>query len=240
MKSVTDKSNQTIIYFDDQSTGVSTKLTVDKDDEKKSYSFILDGAEIEPTELQEDDVLNIAYDKTEGFSDSSFYDVYVTRNVVEGVKCTSIKKDSDNENNTEYTMGGTKYKAAEGMSISAEISTEYTLNLDHFGRIARIDETASSKNYGILKNIYKKAGGDYMAQVITKTGAEEEYKIDSKNVASYQAILGSNIGNDGVSYADEDALKKAYVAHVIDYSVSSSSNKITIKNAEALTYDKGS
>lgn len=238
VESVTDKSNQTIIYFDDQSTDVSTKLTVDKDDEKKSYSFILDGAEIEPTELQEDDVLNIAYDKTEGFSDSSFYDVYVTRNVVEGVKCTSIKKDSDNENNTEYTMGGTKYKAAEGMSISAEISTEYTLNLDHFGRIARIDETASSKNYGILKNIYKKAGGDYMAQVITKTGAEEEYKIDSKNVASYQAILGSNIGNDGVSYADEDALKKAYVAHVIDYSVSSSSNKITIKNAEALTYDK--
>lgn len=238
VESVTDKSNQTIIYFDDQSTGVSTKLTVDKDDEKKSYSFILDGAEIEPTELQEDDVLNIAYDKTEGFSDSSFYDVYVTRNVVEGVKCTSIKKDSDNENNTEYTMGGTKYKAAEGMSISAEISTEYTLNLDHFGRIARIDETASSKNYGILKNIYKKNGGDYMAQVITKTGAEEEYKIDTKNVASYQAILGSNIGNDGVSYADEDALKKAYVAHVIDYSVSSSSNKITIKNAEALTYDK--
>ena len=238
VESVTDKSNQTIIYFDDQSTGVSTKLTVDKDDEKKSYSFILDGAEIEPTELQEDDVLNIAYDKTEGFSDSSFYDVYVTRNVVEGVKCTSIKKDSDNENNTEYTMGGTKYKAAEGMSIKAEISTEYTLNLDHFGRIARIDETASSKNYGILKNIYKKAGGDYMAQIITKTGAEEEYKIDTKNVASYQAILGSNIGNDGVSYADEDALKKAYVAHVIDYSVSSSSNKITIKNAEALTYDK--
>ena len=238
VESVTDKSNQTIIYFDDQSTGVSTKLTVDKDDEKKSYSFILDGAEIEPTELQEDDVLNIAYDKTEGFSDSSFYDVYVTRNVVEGVKCTSIKKDSENPDNTEYTMGGTKYKAAEGMSIKAEISTEYTLNLDHFGRIARIDETASSKNYGILKNIYKKAGGDYMAQVITKTGAEEEYKIDTKNVASYQAILGSNIGNDGVSYADEDALKKAYVAHVIDYSVSSSSNKITIKNAEALTYDK--
>lgn len=239
VESVTDKSNQTIIYFDDQSKGVSTKLTVDKDDEKKSYSFILDGAEIEPTELQEDDVLNIAYDKTEGFSDSSFYDVYVTRNVVEGVKCTSIKKDSENPDNTEYTMGGTKYKAAEGMSsIKAEISTEYTLNLDHFGRIARIDETASSKNYGILKNIYKKNGGDYMAQIITKTGAEEEYKIDSKNVASYQAILGSNIGDDGVSYADEDALKKAYVAHVIDYSVSSSSNKITIKNAEALTYDK--
>lgn len=240
VESVTDKSNQTTIYFDDQSTGVSTKLVVDKEDDKKSYSFILDGAAIEPTELQEDDVLNIAYDKSNNrsFSDSSFYDVYVTRNVVEGVKCTSIKKDSVNPDNTEYTMGGTKYKAAEGMSIKAEISTEYTLNLDHFGRIARIDETASSKNYGILKNIYKKAGGDYMAQVITKTGAEEEYKIDTKNVASYQAILGSNIGNDGVSYADEDALKKAYVAHVIDYSVSSSSNKITIKNAEALTYDK--
>lgn len=242
VESVTDKSNQTTIYFDDQSTGVSTKLVVDKEDDKKSYSFILDGAAIEPTELQEDDVLSIAYDKSNNrsFSDSSFYDVYVTRNVVEGVKCTSIKKDSENPDNTEYTMGGTKYKAAEGMPIKAEISTEYTLNLDHFGRIARIDETASSKNYGILKNIYKKAGGDYMAQIITKTGAEEEYKIDSKNVANYKAILGTNLGDNGIDYntLTDKQLKEAYVNHVVDYSVSSSSNKVTIKDAKALAKDK--
>ena len=230
---VIDKTNETSVNFDTYSSGIQAKMTVNKDDDNYTYSFKLDGKDIEAKDLQQNDVLNIAYDTTGSFKDSSFYDVIVTRNVVDGVKCTSR-----NDSKGEYTIGGTKYKAAEGMDIDVEISTEYTLNLDHFGRIARIDETASSKNYGILKNIYKKAGGDYMAQVITKTGAEEEYKIDTKNVASYQAILGSNIGNDGVSYADEDALKKAYVAHVIDYSVSSSSNKITIKNAEALTYDK--
>lgn len=230
---VIDKTNETSVNFDTYSTGIQAKMTVNKDDDNYTYSFKLDGKDIEAKDLQQNDVLNIAYDTTGSFRDSNFYDVIVTRNVVDGVKCTSR-----NDTKGEYTIGGTKYKAAEGMDIDVETSTEYSLYLDHFGRIARIDETASSKNYGILKNIYKKAGGDYMAQIITKTGAEEEYKIDSKNVASYQAILGSNIGNDGVSYADEDALKKAYVAHVIDYSVSSSSNKITIKNAEALTYDK--
>ena len=55
----------------------------------------------------------------------------------------------------EYTIGGTKYKAAEGMDIDVETSTEYSLYLDHFGRIAKADENSVSKNYGVLKNIYK-------------------------------------------------------------------------------------
>ncbi len=59
---VVDKTNDISINFDDQSSRIKSKMTIHKDDDTYSYSFKLDGKEIEPTELQEGDVLNIAYD----------------------------------------------------------------------------------------------------------------------------------------------------------------------------------
>ena len=221
---VIDKTNETSVNFDTYSSGIQAKMTVNKDDDNYTYSFKLDGKDIEATDLQQNDVLNIAYDTTGAFKDSSFYDVIVTRNVVDGVKCTSI-----NDSKGEYTIGGTKYKAAEGMDIDVETSTEYSLYLDHFGRIAKADENSVSKNYGVLKNIYKKAGGDYMAQIITKKGTEEEYKVDSDNVTAYKSYLVKSDA-DGAVYDSTNKKTDAYPKQVVEYSVSSSSNKITIKN----------
>ena len=221
---VIDKTNETSVNFDTYSSGIQAKMTVNKDDDNYTYSFKLDGKDIEATDLQQDDVLNIAYDTTGAFKDSSFYDVIVTRNVVEGAKCTSI-----NDSKGEYTIGGTKYKAAEGMDIDVETSTEYSLYLDHFGRIAKVDENSVTKNYGVLKNIYKKAGGDYMAQIITKKGTEEEYKVDSDNVKAYKSYLVKSDA-DGAVYDSTNKKTDAYPKQVVEYSVSSSSNKITIKN----------
>ena len=225
---VVDKTNDISINFDDQSSRIKSKMTIHKDDDTYSYSFKLDGKEIEPTELQEGDVLNIAYDVND-FTESNFYDVIVTRNVVEGVKCTSI-----NNSKGEYTIGGTKYKAAEGMSIKPETSTEYTLYLDHFGRIAKVDENSVSKNYGVLKNIYKKASGEYMAQIITKNGTEEEYKVDDKNMDTSSSDADKNytkyLKTNG-EYTGSNTKTAVYPQQVVEYSVSSSSNKITIKKA---------
>ena len=221
---VIDKTNETSVNFDTYSSGIQAKMTVNKDDDNYTYSFKLDGKEIEAKDLQQNDVLNISYDTTGSFRDSNFYDVIVTRNVVEGVKCTSI-----NDSKGEYTIGGTKYKAAEGMDIDVETSTEYSLYLDHFGRIAKADENSVSKNYGVLKNIYKKAGGDYMAQIITKKGTEEEYKVDSDNVKAYKSYLVKSDA-DGAVYDSTNKKTDAYPKQVVEYSVSSSSNKITIKN----------
>lgn len=225
---VVDKTNDISINFDDQSSRIKSKMTIHKDDDTYSYSFKLDGKEIEPTELQEGDVLNIAYDVND-FAKSNFYDVIVTRNVVEGVKCTSI-----NDSKGEYTIGGTKYKAAEGMSIKPETSTEYTLYLDHFGRIAKVDENSVSKNYGVLKNIYKKASGEYMAQIITKNGTEEEYKVDDKNMDTSSSDADKNytkyLKTNG-EYTGSNTKTAVYPQQVVEYSVSSSSNKITIKKA---------
>ena len=221
---VIDKTNETSVNFDTYSTGIQAKMTVNKDDDNYTYSFKLDGKDIEAKDLQQNDVLNIAYDTTGSFRDSNFYDVIVTRNVVDGVKCISR-----NDTKGEYTIGGTKYKAAEGMDIDVETSTEYSLYLDHFGRIAKADENSVSKNYGVLKNIYKKADGDYMAQIITKKGTEEEYKVDSDNVKAYKSYLVKSDA-DGAVYDSTNKKTDAYPKQVVEYSVSSSSNKITIKN----------
>lgn len=245
---VIDKTNETSVNFDTYSSGIQAKMTVNKDDDNYTYSFKLDGKDIEAKDLQQNDVLNISYDTTGSFKDSSFYDVIVTRNVVDGVKCTSI-----NDSKGEYTIGGTKYKAAEGMDIDVETSTEYSLYLDHFGRIAKADENSVSKNYGVLKNIYKKAGGDYMAQIITKKGTEEEYKVDSDKVNEYATYLkyatfysdakkenkidtttkdwqSKVVAFDEPKYSTSQTKSDAYPEQVVEYSVSSSSNKITIKN----------
>ena len=246
---VIDKTNETSVNFDTSySSGIQAKMTVNKDDDNYTYSFKLDGKDIEAKDLQPNDVLNIAYDTTGSFRESSFYDVIVTRNVVDGVKCTSI-----NDSKGEYTIGGTKYKAAEGMDIDVETSTEYSLYLDHFGRIAKADENSVSKNYGVLKNIYKKAGGDYMAQIITKKGTEEEYKVDSDKVNEYATYLkyatfysdakkenkidttkkdwqSKVVAFDEPKYSTSQPKSVAYPEQVVEYSVSSSSNKITIKN----------
>lgn len=245
---VIDKTNETSVNFDTYSSGIQAKMTVNKDDDNYTYSFKLDAKDIEAKDLQPNDVLNIAYDTTGSFRESSFYDVIVTRNVVDGVKCTSR-----NDSKGEYTIGGTKYKAAEGMDIDVETSTEYSLYLDHFGRIAKADENSVSKNYGVLKNIYKKAGGDYMAQIITKKGTEEEYKVDSDKVNEYATYLkyatfysdakkenkidttkkdwqSKVVAFDEPKYSTSQPKSVAYPEQVVEYSVSSSSNKITIKN----------
>lgn len=245
---VIDKTNETSVNFDTYSSGIQAKMTVNKDDDNYTYSFKLDGKDIEAKDLQQNDVLNISYDTTDSFKDSSFYDVIVTRNVVDGVKCTSI-----NDSKGEYTIGGTKYKAAEGMDIDVETSTEYSLYLDHFGRIAKADENSVSKNYGVLKNIYKKAAGDYMAQIITKNGTEEEYKVDSDKVNEYATYLkyatfysdkekknridtttkdwqSKVVAFDAPEYSTSQPKSVAYPTQVVEYSVSSSSNKITIKS----------
>lgn len=245
---VIDKTNETSVNFDTYSSGIQAKMTVNKDDDNYTYSFKLDGKDIEAKDLQPNDVLNIAYDTTGSFRESSFYDVIVTRNVVDGVKCTSR-----NDSKGEYTIGGTKYKAAEGMDIDVETSTEYSLYLDHFGRIAKADENSVSKNYGVLKNIYKKAGGDYMAQIITKKGTEEEYKVDSDKVNEYATYLkyatfysdkekknkidtttkdwqSKVVAFDAPEYSASQPQSVAYPTQVVEYSVSSSSNKITIKS----------
>lgn len=222
---VVEKSDEIIINFDDKSSNISqSRLTLDTEDEDLTYSFVLDGKEIEPTELEANDVLSIAYD-TDDFANSDFYNVIVSRDTVDDVKCTGVNSDGD-----EYTIGGVKYKIAQGMqeSLSIDTKTTYTLFLDHFGRIAAIDESATSRKFGILKSVYD-SGDSTKAKVITAEGAEVEYSVKDSNADAYKQLV-----------TDTDAAtsnkKEAYAARVIDYKVNSS-NEITINNAKKASDD---
>lgn len=216
---VIDKTSQTSINFKDQSSEIGkSTMKIEKDDDSYSYTFTLNGEAIDPTELQEFDVLNIAYDRSGAFADSRFYEVIVTRDTAEG-KCTAINSDGD-----EFTIGGTKYKVAQGMSLKPEMSASYFLYLDAFGNIAALDEDSSSKKLGILKQVYKKANGDWIAVVITNTGVEEEYKVDVDNIDTDDSDEGTD--SDKLGY--NEMVVGDYTKQVIDYKVSSSSSKLTI------------
>ena len=208
---VVEKTTQISVNFKDQSAGAKTSLKVEKDDETKSYSFVLDGEEIDVTELEENDVLSISYDESAGFADSNFYSVQVSRNVVADVKCTGVNSLGD-----EFTIGGEKYSVANGMAVTPETTITYSLYLDVFGRIAGIEETDSSKKLGILANVYQKNNGDYVAEVITNEGVTEEYTVDDAN------------GEDYMSKVTAGSEKTNYPNQVIDYKVSST-GKLTIK-----------
>ena len=232
---VQDKTDTVNILFDMYSNNIQARLTVDRDDETRSYSFVLDGEEIDPLDLEEGDVLSIAFDYGTGrsdFNESSFYSVIVSRDTVTG-RCSSVTSTTPKE----YNIDGTKYKlASSGIGEGAiEAGNEYTLYLDHFGRIAKAEEETANKKIGILKNVYKKTGGDWTAQMITKEGIEEEYKVENADTAArYQkdilGLSGSLPVNGGVEYTSDNSKTKRYPQQVVEYSVSSSTNKLTIKS----------
>ena len=98
--------------------------------------------------LQENDVISVAYDVTNDFADSSFYDIIVTRGTVEG-KVTS--HDVDNKT---YTVGGITYKYDENRLPSGfyrnAVGIDAKVYIDAFGRIVLLNEIALPEKYAIL------------------------------------------------------------------------------------------
>ena len=211
---VIDKSSQTNITFKEQSVNGSLKIY--KDDSSYNYTITLNGKAIDANDIREDDVLSVSYDYNGSFNESKFYDIIVSRDVVNNAKCTSI-----NANDKNYIIDGKDYTVAKGIDINIEVGTTYALYLDAFGNIARIEEETNSKKIGILKNVYKEANGDYVAQVISKNGTEASYSVDDKDYENYINIL------------QEGSKLETYPQQVIEYNVRSN-NRINIKDVIAV------
>lgn len=225
---VVDKASETSINFKANSDSIKTKMTVQKDDDTYKYSFKLNGEEIDPTELQEFDVLSISYDVADGskeaFADSTFYDVTVSRdNTAEG-KYTGKTSAAPYE----YTIGGQKYKAANGISVTFDTSTEYTLYLDSFGRIAYYDEVSDSKKIGVLKSVYRKNNGDFVAEVITKDAQVVEYTMDEEDALAVATKFGGTASNDSTFDSGLGKTNADLVQQVVEYKTTTS-GKLTVK-----------
>lgn len=225
---VVDKTSETSINFKANSDSIKTKMTVNKDDDTYKYSFKLNGEEIDPAELKEFDVLSISYDVADGskeaFADSTFYDVIVSRdNTAEG-KYTGKTSAAPYE----YTIGGEKYKAANGISVSFDTSTEYTLYLDSFGRIAYTDEMSDSKKIGVLKSVYRKNNGDFVAEVITKDAQVVEYTMDEEDALAVATKFNGTAANDSTFDSGLGKTNADLVKQVVEYKTTTS-GKLTVK-----------
>ena len=222
---VTDNEGVYTIDFYDCSSDITSSMNIDTTDNEKSYSFKLGDSDIAFSDIKVGDVLSIAYDETGAFENSSFYDVLVSRDTASGM-CTS-----SNSGNNEYTFNDVTYKTANGMDIAIEVGTEYTLYFDIFGRIALAAENYEPNPLAILKNVYKRANGDWYAQIITMEGKEEEYLIDERYATEYLSIIGAE-DSFGVSYDYGEKLDK-YPQQVVEYRLNSSSQKLRIINSVA-------
>lgn len=206
---ITTSSTNARVYFKFQDTNVpKNRMQWDPEDEDVDITFTLDGNKIAYTDLQENDVLSIAYDvvNESTLDDLAYYDVKVSRNVVSG---TITSRDA--EDNT-VRVDGNDYDVISAYTVTSdtELSTEYTLYLDTFGYVAYIDEGSSDKNYGVIVAMYKGNGDDYATvRMITSDAQVVAYECKDATEADkfYTYAVNPNKIDFSKSAAQEKLLK---------------------------------
>ncbi len=199
------------VYFKAYDAAIGeSRLDWDPEDEDMDITFTLDGQEIAYTDLQEYDVLSIAYNVVDGFESSEHFDVVVSRNTVTG-NVTSV--DTDVEENT-IRIDGQDYEGYTGMvdADSEMLNTEYVLYLDAFGKIAYVDEGTTMKNYGVIVGMYTSAGNDFATvRMITGAGEVVAYEVkDATEQENFYDIIAA--ANGGVADYDGSTITKNEIA----------------------------
>lgn len=220
------------IYFSEVDTDMDTSLEVDTTNKDKYYSFeMADGTAVKASELQQDDVLSIAWPGTTAFGASDSYTVLVSRDTVEG-KVSS--KGSNDGAKTEFTVNGSTYKVASTNLVDSTnskdivVGNEYTFYLDAFGRVAKTSETASSQKIALLENVYKANGDQYYASIVTPNGDKTSYTIkDEKTYNEYRKYCFVLDGAGNVTEKKQDPQDRVW-----SYSISSSTNNISLKDKQ--------
>lgn len=227
------------IYLSDcVGIGSKSSIEVDYDDEDMTYSFEMDGKEIEYTDLQEGDIVSIAYNPELGFTDTNFYNITVSRNVVEG-KVTETSKD-DNE----ITVNGETYKMVDDQLASAsnfELGTSYTLYLDAFGHIADYEKLASSVKYGIISRAYYSNDSDEARVVLYDTTATKKTftVTDTFKITKDGETTTVGDGDDFIAFADEyegnTTTAENAASQVVEYTTNSAGELREIKFIDGTT-----
>lgn len=214
-------------------------LTLDLEDETKSYTFTLGfgGDEIDVTELKEDDVVSIAYDieaAGNNFTNSSFCTVIVSRDTVTG-KISSQNANDGYCIDAKYYAPVSGLVAAAGTGSSLTNGEEYTFFLDAFGKIAKATEgTTSSKSFAVVESVYQQYGDTYYVNIIDATGDKVAYELKDQatTVGSAYAILSALVADtDNVTPGVQ---LTAPENRVVEYTVDSAA-KFKLKSTAAET-----
>lgn len=190
-------------------------LLVDYTDEEKTYSFVdAAGNEVDPAEIATDSVISVAYNVNEGFDGSSFYNVIVSTDKVEGRVSSTY---TDTQGTNWFVVNGTDYEWAAVITDRIEAGDSYTLYLDKDGKIARREILASSVNYAIVDRYFETAG-DQKVRLILKDGTKVDYIIDEDESDALDVLtvgqaetLDTTLTDDG-----EAGLAKRFVTYTVN------------------------
>ncbi len=196
--------NTNRINFKTETTARKNSITLSKDTNRNlaEWSITLDGAAIEVADLQEYDVLNIV---TNDWNDPTYYDIAVTRSVVEGAVTQKSEVD-------EYVViNGEKYEIADTMSELPDLEDEGKFYLDSEGNIAlAITKSVVSGNYAYLYKTGDGTFGEMYVRMFTKDAADVNYELAEK--VKINKIYKDNIDTQYSTYDinimwDEDHYK---------------------------------
>lgn len=145
-------------------------VEIQLDDPDYAYTFLLNGEEVTIDDIQENDVLTITYDVNATFSDSSFYDVVITRDVVEGMVS---KKGTDSDGKVYCEVDGTKYyfvKDSDANKVNPADS--YVFYVDAYGYIVAYDDSTSATKYALLERAYVSTNTQEETAVLVTNGGQ--------------------------------------------------------------------
>ncbi len=218
-------------------------IRLDKEENKNLvYTLKLDGEDVEPSELQEGDIVTF-----KEANDKNYYEILVSRATVEGTVDAT------------YEEAGTKYYEVAGKDYEASVSaiaggfdtklssvrpgSAGTFYLDVFGKIAYFDRTSAvsaDKNFGFV-NSYGQTSSNSMnpkfgVEILATDGSVATYNFANKVTVTTNSFDGDAVVDDeGISYTTvvdqgsskvlnediEDALALAY-GKLFDYTLNSS------------------
>lgn len=177
-----NESKQRIIFRDIIGVGVTPSLYLDTEiNDRLVYHIYMDGAPIAFSDIQEGDILSIAYDVTNGFDSSDFYEIYVSRKTAEG-QYTEPNPDTETivvGNGTYAFVGGYAYE----VNYNLNLGDTYLLYLDMFGRIFDYELTDTFVKYAIIEKYTKSSADDYYrVQLYTFDGEIIYEQVDTTRV----------------------------------------------------------
>ena len=184
----------------------------------KTVQFVKDGKVIDYTELEENDVLTVAYDVTAAnLNASAFIDATVTSDVVTGV--VSSKNNTDNT----IVVDGTEYDLAGTLGTSDfTIGRDYTLRLDAFGNVVAKEQGTTQRNIGIVVKSYVKTGDDVATiRLINSNGEIVEYeaKDNAEATTIMSKIAAANKTANAASGEDVNKTAAALQDALIEYRI---------------------
>lgn len=225
------------VYFDkvaNTGSNTTTYVEFDDDDDDLKYSISLDGKDVKYSDLQKGDVISVSYNVVDGFGESNFYDVLVSRNTAEG------KVTETNDEDDEIGINGTTYKMIADDLAKVDdfnLGTSYTIYLDAFGKVADFEKLASSVKYGIINRFYySDDAAEYKFSMYDATATSKTYDVaDTMKITidgtetSYETSKENADLNSVISSLDDKADDTNVQERVVEYTTNSSGEIKTIE-----------